>query len=151
MAEPQPSGLALWYDRPAGPWIEALPIGNGRLGCMVFGGVDTERLQLNEDSVSSGSPEDSDNPAALAALPEIRRLLFEGKFPQANALALQKLICRGGGSGFASAANLPFGCYQTLNTIMMTDPIAICRIVVFFSSRSRVMQAKDSPRVRTSR
>jgi alpha-L-fucosidase 2 len=115
----QPSGLALWYDKPAREWIEALPVGNGRLGCMVFGGVDAERLQLNEDSVSSGSPEDSDNAAALAALPEIRQLLFDGKYAQANALAIKKLICKGAGSGFANAANLPFGCYQTLGDLTL--------------------------------
>lgn len=50
----------LWYDRPAGAWGEALPVGDGRLGGMVFGGVDVERIQLNEESVWSGSPEDAD-------------------------------------------------------------------------------------------
>jgi alpha-L-fucosidase 2 len=73
----------LWYDKPAARWLEALPVGNGRIGCMVFGGVDAERLQVNEVSVWSGSPQDSDNPAALAALPEIRQLLFVGKYNQA--------------------------------------------------------------------
>jgi len=113
------SGLTLWYDNPAEEWMEALPIGNGRLGCMVFGGVSTERLQLNEESISSGSPQDSDNPAALAALPEVRRLLFDGKYKQANELAKKKLICKGLGSKFAEAANVPFGCYQTLGDLTL--------------------------------
>ena len=66
--------LALWYDEPAGTdWLRALPIGNGRLGAMVFGNVDTERLQLNEDTVWAGGPYDSEQhrgaPAALARDP----------------------------------------------------------------------------------
>src|SRR5678815_4904511 len=66
----------LWYRQPAAKWEEALPVGNGRLGAMVFGGVEQERLQLNEDSLWSGAPQDADNPEALAALPKIRELLF---------------------------------------------------------------------------
>jgi alpha-L-fucosidase 2 len=112
--------LLLWYTKPAEQWIEALPIGNGRLGCMVFGGVGTERLQLNEDSVWSGSPNDNDNPEALAALPEVRRLLFEGKYQQADALALRKLICKGVGSNQGGGASAPFGCYQTLGDLTLT-------------------------------
>jgi alpha-L-fucosidase 2 len=112
-------GLALWYDRPAGQWLEALPLGNGRLGCMVFGGVEAERLQLNESSVWSGSPQDSDNPDALAALPEVRRLLLDGKYAEANALAIKKLICKGVGSNYANGANVPFGCYQTLGDLTL--------------------------------
>ena len=75
-ASEPPSGLTLWYDKPAARWLEALPVGNGRIACMVFGGVESERLQLNEVSVWSGSPQDSDNPEALTALPEIRQLLL---------------------------------------------------------------------------
>ena len=56
------ANLRLWYEQPAAAWTEALPVGNGRLGCMVFGGVDEERIQLNEDSLWSGSPQDADNP-----------------------------------------------------------------------------------------
>jgi len=111
--------LKLWYEKPATQWQEALPIGNGRLGCMVFGGVDAERLQLNEGSVWSGSPQDSDNPSALAALPEVRQLLFDGKYAEANALAIKKLICKGVGSKFANGANVPFGCYQTLGDLTL--------------------------------
>ena len=63
--------LTLWYREPAKQWVEALPVGNGRLGAMIFGGVETERLQLNEDTLWSGGPYDSNNPE-LAALPEAR-------------------------------------------------------------------------------
>jgi alpha-L-fucosidase 2 len=70
--------LKLWYDKPAGQWVEALPVGNGRLGAMVFGGVDQERLQLNEGTLWAGGPYDPSSPQALQALPEARRLIFEG-------------------------------------------------------------------------
>ena len=114
------NNLVLWYSQPAKQWIEALPIGNGRLGCMVFGGVDAERLQLNEDSVWSGSPDDNDNPEALAALPEVRRLLFAGKYKEANSLAsrkvdLQRRADRASGNG----GRVPFGCYQTLGDLTL--------------------------------
>ncbi len=85
---PPPEGrLTLWYRRPAKMWDEALPIGNGRLGVMVFGGATSERLQLNEETLWDGYKRDTTNPAALQALPEVRRLLFDGKNNEATALA----------------------------------------------------------------
>ena len=60
-----PGGLRLWYRQPANEWTEALPLGNGRLGAMVFGGVARERLQLNEDTLYAGGPYDPSNPEAL--------------------------------------------------------------------------------------
>ena len=84
----------LWYRQPAVEWVEALPIGNGRLGAMVFGGVAQERLQLNEDTFYAGGPYDPDNREALAALPEVRRLLFTGRYVEAEALANAKLMAR---------------------------------------------------------
>ena len=114
-----PSGLTLWYDQPAREWLAALPVGNGRLGGMVFGGVHAERLQFNEVSVWSGSPQDSDNPSALAALAEVRQLLFDGKYAAGNALAIKQLICQGVGSKFADGANVPFGCFQTLGDLVL--------------------------------
>ena len=71
-----PQRLVLWYERPATQWVEALPIGNGRLGAMIFGGTASERLQLNEDTLYAGGPYDPNNREALAALPEARRLIF---------------------------------------------------------------------------
>src|SRR5436190_5950169 len=62
----------LWYRQPAGRWDEALPIGNGRLGCMVFGRTGQERLQLNDDTLWAGSPYNPDNPDAPLALAEVR-------------------------------------------------------------------------------
>jgi alpha-L-fucosidase 2 len=84
--------LSLWYRQPAQQWTEALPIGNGRLGAMVFGGTQHERLQLNENTLWSGGPYDPDNPDALAALPEARRLIFAGKYKEANDLIGQRMM-----------------------------------------------------------
>ncbi len=77
----------LWYSGPAGEWNEALPIGNGRLGAMIFGGTAEEKLQLNEDSVWYGGPRDRNNRDALPHLPEIRRLVLEGRLREAEELA----------------------------------------------------------------
>jgi alpha-L-fucosidase 2 len=84
--EPPAELLCLWYARPAGQWLEALPLGNGRLGAMVYGGVDDERIQLNETTLWSGGPKDWDNPEALKTLPAIRKLIFAGKFAEAHEL-----------------------------------------------------------------
>jgi alpha-L-fucosidase 2 len=79
--------LRLWYRRPARQWVEALPLGNGGLGVMAFGGVARERLALNEDTLWSGGPRQWNNPEALKALPEVRRLVFEGKYAEADRAA----------------------------------------------------------------
>lgn len=84
--------LLLWYPKPAEKWIEALPVGNGRLGAMVFGGVDVERLQFNEDTLWTGGPRDYSHPAAKDHLPAIRRLLFEGKQREAERLAMEHFM-----------------------------------------------------------
>jgi alpha-L-fucosidase 2 len=78
--------LTLWYREPAIEWTEALPLGNGRLGAMVFGGVARERLQLNEDTLYAGAPYQPANPDGPAALPQIRKLIFEGKYVEAQRL-----------------------------------------------------------------
>ena len=82
----------LWYRHPAQRWGDALPVGNGRLGGMVFGGIVKERIQLNEDTIWNGKKRDRINPEALKALPEVRRLLFEGKVKEAEALEEQKMM-----------------------------------------------------------
>ncbi|GAB3851466.1 glycoside hydrolase family 95 protein [Hymenobacter terrigena] len=84
--------LKLWYNRPAANWNEALPIGNGRLGAMVFGQPASEQLQLNEETVWSGGPNNNVTPESGAAIPELRKLLFEGKFMEAQALADAKMM-----------------------------------------------------------
>jgi alpha-L-fucosidase 2 len=98
--------LALWYDEPAGTdWLRALPVGNGRLGAMVFGNVDTDRLQLNEDTVWAGGPYDSANPRGAANLAEIRRRVFADQWTQAQDLINQTML----GSPAGQLAYQPVG------------------------------------------
>jgi len=87
-------GPVLAYEQPAQAWEEALPVGNGRLGAMVFGGVATERIQLNEDTFWSGGAYDPINPEALEYLPQVRQLLREGRYREAQDLADEKLMGR---------------------------------------------------------
>ena len=86
--------LVLWYDQPASEWVEALPVGNGRLGAMVFGRTKSERLQLNEDTLFAGGPYDPSNPEALQMLQEARRLIFEGHYQEASDLIGKKMMAR---------------------------------------------------------
>lgn len=86
--------LRLWYPRPATQWVEALPLGNGRIGAMVWGGGKHERLQLNEDTLYAGGPYDPVPPGALEALPEVRRLLFARRYAEAEALANETMLGR---------------------------------------------------------
>ena len=87
-------------------------MGNGRLGAMMFGGIDDERIVLNESSLWSGSPQDADRPDAYKVLPEIRRLLLEGRNPEAEALVNSNFTCKGPGSGGGQ-----YGCYQVLGNL----------------------------------
>jgi alpha-L-fucosidase 2 len=87
-------GPVLFYSQAAREWVEALPIGNGRLGGMVFGGVPAERIQLNEDTFWSGGPYDPVNDDALEYLPKVRQLIREGRYKEAQDLADQKLMGR---------------------------------------------------------
>lgn len=103
----------LWYREPAKIWEEALPIGNGRLGAMIFGGVADERIQLNESTLWDGYPLDANNPESLKALPEVRRLLFENKNNEAVSLAGKTMMGR------------PFRIkpYQSLGELWFNTPI----------------------------
>ncbi len=111
------SETILWYETPATEFGQALPLGNGRLGLMVFGGVDEERIVLNEESVWSGSTSDDNRPGAHRNLPEIRELLRSGKNCEAEALVNKTFTCQGKGSGSGHGATAPFGCYQTLGNM----------------------------------
>ena len=127
-APPPASRLSLWYRAPASDhplepprptgqganqeWVRALPVGNGRLGAMVFGGVIHERLQLNEDTLWAGRPYDPVNPEARAALPEVRRLLADGRHSEAARLASEKVMA-------TPLAQMP---YQTVGDLALTFP-----------------------------
>jgi alpha-L-fucosidase 2 len=74
----------LWYDTPASIWLEALPIGNGRLGGMVYGGPQSDEIQLNEDSFWSGGPHNNNSTTSKASLEQVRNLIFNGKEQQAE-------------------------------------------------------------------
>ncbi|WCM28632.1 glycoside hydrolase family 95 protein [Sphingomonas sp. QA11] len=102
----------LWYRQPAREWTEALPVGNGRLGAMVFGGTAQERLQLNEDTLWAGGPYDPVNGEARAALPNVRNLIFAGRYAEAQALANAKLMAK-------PLTQMP---YQTIGDLLIEMP-----------------------------
>lgn len=82
----------LWYDQPAKEWVEALPVGNGRLGAMVFGNPEKERIQFNEESLWAGSKTDNNNPRSLEHLGEIQQLIFDGEYKKAGKLASDHMV-----------------------------------------------------------
>jgi alpha-L-fucosidase 2 len=86
------SGMKIWFNRPAENWNEALPVGNGRLGAMIFGSVEKERLELNEQTVWTGAPRWDANPDALKTLPKVRKLLFKGRYSEADRLAQKSIM-----------------------------------------------------------
>ena len=88
----KPSGLKIWFNQPAQNWNDALPVGNGRLGAMIFGGVEKEHLEINEATVWTGEPRWDANPEALKSLPKVRQLLFEGKYKEAELLAQKSIL-----------------------------------------------------------
>lgn len=106
------SGLILWYSRPAREWVEALPVGNGRLGGMVFGDIDQERIQMNEDTIWQGGPYDPANPLALEGIKQVRQLVLEGKPSEAEALAREKAM----GTPMRQVS------YQTLGNLLIRFP-----------------------------
>lgn len=84
--------LRLWYQQPATHWLEALPIGNGSVGAMLYGGTQEDIVCLNEDTFWSGSPHDNNSTEALHYLPEVRRLIFEGKSEEAGRLVNKHFV-----------------------------------------------------------
>lgn len=103
----QQTALKLWYNKPSGNvWENALPVGNGRLGAMIYGNVEQEIIQLNEATVWTGSPHRNDNPDALAALPAIRKLVFEGKQKEAQQLAGEKMQAKSHGQMYQPVGSL---------------------------------------------
>ena len=104
--------LKLWYNKPAEQWVEALPVGNGRLGAMIFGNPYREKIQLNENTVWAGQPNRNDNSDAKEALPEVRKLIFKGKYKEAQDLVNQKFISK-------ISNGMP---YQTVGNLYLSFP-----------------------------
>lgn len=110
----------LWYQKPAAEWNEAFPLGNGRLGMMVFGGISEDRIQLNEETFWSGwECTEYDNPRTYEHLEEMRSLIFAGRYTEAQSMCEKHLVCRGKGDQDAEAA---FGSYQTAGDLYLTIP-----------------------------
>lgn len=105
------SSTRLWYRSPAAGWNDALPVGNGHLGAMVFGAVARERIQLNEHGLWSGKPAEDDKAETLEALPKVRELLFSGDYAQANKMAQERMM--------TPMKNDTFGSYQTLGDLTL--------------------------------
>ena len=105
------SGMKIWFNQPASTWNDALPVGNGRLGAMIFGTIEYERIELNEGTVWTGEPRWDANPDALKNLPKVRQLLFDGKYKEAEALAQKGIMGQKPGKPAAS--------YQALGDIYL--------------------------------
>ena len=114
---PQTNVWNLSFTAPAQIWEECYPLGNGHLGMMPDGGIEKETIVLNDITLWSGAPSDDSNPLALESLPEIQRLLKEGKNDEAQNLMYETFVCGGEGSGHGQGAKVPFGCYQTLGNM----------------------------------
>ena len=114
---PQTVSWDLTTDSPAQIWEECFPLGNGHLGMMPDGGINKEIIVLNDITLWSGAPSDDSNPLALQSLPEIQRLLKEGKNDEAQNQMYETFVCGGEGSGHGQGAKVPFGCYQTLGNM----------------------------------
>ncbi|WP_343524855.1 glycoside hydrolase family 95 protein [Pedobacter sp.] len=102
----------LWYNKPASRWEETLPLGNGRLGMMPDGGINSEHIVLNDITLWSGAPQDANHYEAYKTLPDIRKLILEGKNDEAQNLVNQNFVCTGKGSGGAN-----WGCFQVLGNL----------------------------------
>jgi alpha-L-fucosidase 2 len=111
-APPPSEPLSLWYRQPGTAWTSALPVGNGKQGAMMFGGIDSEAICLNEDTLWAGGPYNPDNPNALENLPKARQLLFEGQYREAEQLIDRTMIAN-------PRAQLP---YQPIGDILLTFP-----------------------------
>lgn len=130
----------LWYVAPAAEWNEATPLGNGKVGMMIFGGTKEERIQLNEETFWSGwECQDYDNPKTLEHLAEMRQMIFDGKYTEAQKMCNQYFVCHGEGHHDVNGA---FGSYQTAGDLFITLPNAedegYCRELLLDEGLARV-------------
>ncbi len=113
----QKQDVSIVFDKPADYFTQSLPIGNGRLGAMIFGKTDVDRIVLNEISLWSGGQQDADDKQAHSYLKEIQKLLFEGKNLEAQRLLQKHFVANGKGSCLGNGANCHYGCYQILGEL----------------------------------
>lgn len=115
----QGADLSVRFDAPARSFTESLPLGNGRLGALVYGHTSKERIALNEISLWSGGPQDADWEDAWKSLKPIQDLLIRGKNKEAQALLQKHFVAKGRGSGYGNGANDKYGCYQTMGDLFI--------------------------------
>ncbi|HUN03927.1 MAG TPA: glycoside hydrolase family 95 protein, partial [Niabella sp.] len=115
----QKTDVEIYFKEPARHFSESLPLGNGRLGAMVFGDTQKERIALNEISLWSGGPQDADLDDAYKYLKPIQDLLLEGKNKEAQSLLMKHFVAKGRGSGFGAGAKDKYGCYQTMGDLFI--------------------------------
>lgn len=120
MAFAQKADLSLYFEQPADHYLEALPLGNGHIGALVFGDPNQDRIVLNEKSLWSGGVHDTDREDAHLYLKPIQDLLLKGDNKAAQELLQEHFVSKGRGSGFGSGANDPYGSYQTLGNLRIT-------------------------------
>ena len=120
MAFAQKADLSLYFKQPADHYLEALPLGNGHIGALIFGNPNKDRIVLNEKSLWSGGVHDADREDAHLYLKEIQDLLLEGDNKAAQELLQEHFVSKGRGSGFGNGANDPYGSYQTLGDLRIT-------------------------------
>lgn len=118
-ASAQQADVTIRFKSAAKTFTESLPLGNGRLGAMMYGGTNTERIALNEISLWSGGVQDADDENAWKYLQPIQQLLLEQKNKEAQALLQQHFVAKGRGSGFGNGANDKYGCYQTMGDLFI--------------------------------
>jgi len=116
--------LCYHFDTPARVWEESLPMGNGRIGMTPDGGIGIETIVLNESSVWSGSPQNTDNPEAVKYLGKIRELLFAGRNDEAQELMYATFKPSGVGTGGGHSYKLPYGCYQLFGNLVIEQKTA---------------------------
>ncbi|WP_343701284.1 glycoside hydrolase N-terminal domain-containing protein [Chitinophaga sp.] len=118
-ASAQQPDVSLQFKQPAASYLEALPLGNGRIGALIGGHPVKDRIVLNEISMWSGGVQDADSDTAYRILPRIQEKLLRGENKAAQQLLQQYFICKGEGSGRGSGANVPYGAYQVLGTLQL--------------------------------
>jgi len=115
----QKADITISFDTAATYFTESLPLGNGRLGAMLYGNTTKERIALNEISLWSGGPQDADNDSAHLYLKPIQDLLLAGKNKEAQELLQKHFVAKGVGSGYGRGANEKYGSYQTLGDLFI--------------------------------